>query len=153
MCDKSQRLCTLSFTDARPTANELATLLYVTSAQTSKYAIAQTQCYWFVATVFDALKMLYKGAVQDNPTHRGGTIRGVPVAIKASGKEVCAKYREARAALSEEIEQERRLKQEVTCLGFLFTVRAHDDPNSKRKKGSENASNARPQRKPRKGCG
>ncbi|KIN92773.1 hypothetical protein M404DRAFT_36734 [Pisolithus tinctorius Marx 270] len=56
--------------------------------------------------------MLYKGAVQDNPTHRGGTIRGVPVAIKASGKEVCAKYREARAALSEEIEQERRLKQE-----------------------------------------
>ncbi|KIN95305.1 hypothetical protein M404DRAFT_1007589 [Pisolithus tinctorius Marx 270] len=112
MCNKPQRLCTLSFTDARPTANELATLLYVTSAQEPKYAIAQTQCYWFVATVFDALKMLYKGTVQDNPTHRGGTIRGVPVAIKASGKEVCAKYREARAALAEEIEQERRLKQE-----------------------------------------
>ncbi|KAI5987275.1 hypothetical protein F5J12DRAFT_560265 [Pisolithus orientalis] len=112
MCDKPQRLCTLSFTGARPTANELATLLYVTSAQEPKYAIAQTQCYWFVATVFDALKMRYKGTVQDNLTHRGGTIRGVPVAIKASGKEVCAKYREARAALAEEIEQERRLKQQ-----------------------------------------
>ncbi|KAI5983449.1 hypothetical protein F5J12DRAFT_899698 [Pisolithus orientalis] len=112
MCDKPQRLCTLSFTDARPTANELATLLYVTSAQEPKYAIYQTQCYWFVATVFDALKMLYKGAVQDNPTHRGGTFRGVQVAIKASGEEVCAKYREARAALAEEIEQKRRLKQQ-----------------------------------------
>ncbi|KAI6156592.1 hypothetical protein BKA82DRAFT_1004723 [Pisolithus tinctorius] len=112
MCDKPQRLCTLSFTDARPTANELATLLFVTSTQEPKYAIYQTQCYWFVATVFDALKMLYKGAVQDNPTHRGGTFRGVPVAIKASGEEVCAKYREARAVLAEEIEQQRRLKQE-----------------------------------------
>ncbi|KAI5989821.1 hypothetical protein F5J12DRAFT_502347 [Pisolithus orientalis] len=112
MCDKPQRLCTLRFTGAKPTANELATLLYVTSTQEPKYAIARTQCYWFAATVFDALKMLYKGAMQDNRTHRGGTICGVPVAIKASGEEVCAKYREARAALAEEIEQERRLKQE-----------------------------------------
>ncbi|KAI5987270.1 hypothetical protein F5J12DRAFT_867541, partial [Pisolithus orientalis] len=91
-CDRSRLVCTLSFTGARPTANELATLLYVTSAQEPKYN-HDTQCYWFAATVFDALNILYDGAKQDPTPHQG------------DGEEVCAKYRGARAALAEEIEQ------------------------------------------------
>ncbi|KAI6156748.1 hypothetical protein BKA82DRAFT_319750 [Pisolithus tinctorius] len=111
-CDKSRLVCTLSFTGAKPTAIELATLLYVTSAQEPKCNLHDTQCHWFAATVFDALNILYEGAEQDPTPHRGGTICGVPVDFKASGEEVYAKYRDARAALSEEVEQQRRLKQE-----------------------------------------
>ncbi|KAI6156624.1 hypothetical protein BKA82DRAFT_4048115 [Pisolithus tinctorius] len=112
MCDRPRLVCTLSFTGAKPTANELATLLYVTSAQEPKCNLHDTQCHWFAATVFEALNILYEGAKQDPTPHRGGTICGVPVDFKASGEEVYAKYRDARAALSEEVEQQRRLKQE-----------------------------------------
>ncbi|KAI6156605.1 hypothetical protein BKA82DRAFT_4047887 [Pisolithus tinctorius] len=111
MCDRPRLVCTLSFTGAKPTANELATLLYVTSAQEPKHNLHDTQCHWFAATVFDALNILYEGAEQDPTPHQAGTICGVPVDFKASGEEVCAKYRDARAALAEKIEQQRRLKQ------------------------------------------
>ncbi|KIN95302.1 hypothetical protein M404DRAFT_1007582, partial [Pisolithus tinctorius Marx 270] len=72
MCDRPRLACTLSFTGAKPTANELATLLYVTSAQEPKYNLHDTQCYWFAATVFDALKTLYKGPEQDPTPNLGG---------------------------------------------------------------------------------
>ncbi|KAI5987277.1 hypothetical protein F5J12DRAFT_930230 [Pisolithus orientalis] len=99
-------------------ANELATLLYVTSAQEPKYAIAQTQCYWFATTVFDALKMLYKGSEQDPMPHLGGTICGVPVDFKASReekKEQRQREREQRQAVEEAMkraEEERRAAEE-----------------------------------------
>ncbi|KAI6156729.1 hypothetical protein BKA82DRAFT_4048847 [Pisolithus tinctorius] len=111
MCDRPRLVCTLSFTGAKPTANELATLLYVTSTQEPKHNLHDTQCHWFAATVFDALNILYEGAEQDPTPHQAGTICGGPVDFKASGEEVYAKYRDARAALAEKIEQQRRLKQ------------------------------------------
>ncbi|KAI5983447.1 hypothetical protein F5J12DRAFT_916469 [Pisolithus orientalis] len=97
---------------AKPTANELATLLYVTLAQEPKYNLQDTQCYWFATTVFDTLKMLYKGAKPDPTPHLGGTICGVPVDVKASGEEVCAKLKqEQKEQRQQECEQHQAMEE------------------------------------------
>ncbi|KAI6125841.1 hypothetical protein EDD16DRAFT_1702947 [Pisolithus croceorrhizus] len=113
-CKKATRICMLTFPEgARPSASELATLLYVTSKHEPTYAITNTQCYWFVETVFEALKSLFAGAAQDNPKHRGGTWNRVPIPTKGGSVDVvCAKYRAARAALAEEAEQKRKAEQQ-----------------------------------------
>ncbi|KAI5984111.1 hypothetical protein F5J12DRAFT_787661 [Pisolithus orientalis] len=87
MCNRPRLVCTLSFTGAKPTANELATLLYVTSAQEPKHNLHDTQCHWFATTVFDALNILYEGAEQDPTPHQVGMICGVSVNFKASRQE------------------------------------------------------------------
>ncbi|KAI6124947.1 hypothetical protein EDD17DRAFT_656211 [Pisolithus thermaeus] len=111
MFKKATRVCSLTFSEkARPSANELATLLYLTSKLEPTYTVTSTQCYWFVETVFTALKSLFEDAEQDIAIHRGGTWNGVPVYTKASVKEVCGKYREARAALDLEVEERCRLE-------------------------------------------
>ncbi|KAI6138332.1 hypothetical protein BKA82DRAFT_4240979 [Pisolithus tinctorius] len=110
---KAARICTLTFSEnAQPSAHELATLVHVTSKLEPKYSINETQCYWFAETVFDALNTLFKDAVKDPKNHRGGTWARVPIHTKESVDVVCARYRAARAALLEEIEQQRRLKRE-----------------------------------------
>ncbi|KAI6004582.1 hypothetical protein EDC04DRAFT_3146910 [Pisolithus marmoratus] len=112
-CTKAARVCALTFSEkAMPTANELATLLYVTSKHEPTYSVTNTQCYWFVETVFEALKVLFTGAEQDTASHRGGTWNRVPIRTKESVEEVCAKYRAARAALEEEMEQKRRVERQ-----------------------------------------
>ncbi|KAI6094459.1 hypothetical protein EDD16DRAFT_1684888 [Pisolithus croceorrhizus] len=74
--------------------------------------ITNTQCYWFVDTVFEALKSLFAGAQQDIPNHRGGTWNRVRIPTKGSVDEVCGKYRAARTALAEEAEQKHRAEQQ-----------------------------------------
>ncbi|KAI5983573.1 glycosyltransferase family 20-domain-containing protein [Pisolithus marmoratus] len=112
-CTKAARVCTLTFSErVMPSANELATLLYMTSKHEPTYSVTNTQCYWFVETVFEALKVLFAGAEQDTASHRGGTWNRVPIRTKESVEEVCAKYRAARAALEEEIEQKRRVERQ-----------------------------------------
>ncbi|KAI6100052.1 hypothetical protein EDD16DRAFT_481323 [Pisolithus croceorrhizus] len=108
---KATRVCSLTFSEkARPSANELATLLYLASKLQPTYTVTSTQCYWFVDTVFTALKSLFEDAEQDIVIHRGGTWNGVPIYAKESVKEVCGKYREARAALALEVEERCRLE-------------------------------------------
>ncbi|KAI6039126.1 hypothetical protein EDC04DRAFT_2603380 [Pisolithus marmoratus] len=68
------------------------------------------QCYWFVATVFAALKSLFAGAKQDTTTHQGGRWNGLLICMKESLDEVCAKYCAAWAALLEEIELKCRVE-------------------------------------------
>ncbi|KAI6102249.1 hypothetical protein F5141DRAFT_1065730 [Pisolithus sp. B1] len=112
-CKKAARICTLTFPKGvGPSANQLATLLYVTSKHEPTYTITNTQCYWFVDTVFEALKSLFAGAQQDIPNHRGGTWNRVRIPTKGSVDEVCGKYRAARTALAEEAEQKHRAEQQ-----------------------------------------
>ncbi|KAI6124337.1 hypothetical protein EDD17DRAFT_1876452 [Pisolithus thermaeus] len=113
-CKKATRDCVLTFPEgAGPSASQLATLLYVTSKHEPSYTLTNTQCYWFVETVFDALKSLFAGAAQDNPKRRGGTWNRVPIPTKGGSVDVvCAKYRAARAALAEEAEQKRKAEQQ-----------------------------------------
>ncbi|KAI6022631.1 hypothetical protein EDC04DRAFT_2728780 [Pisolithus marmoratus] len=74
------------------------------------YTLTNMQCYWFVATVFAALKSLFAGAEQDTTTHQGGRWNGLLIHMKESLDEVCAKYCAARAALLEEIELKHRVE-------------------------------------------
>ncbi|KAI6105186.1 hypothetical protein EV401DRAFT_2078490 [Pisolithus croceorrhizus] len=112
-CEKATRICTLTFSEKdRPSATQIATLLYVTSKHEPTYSITNTQCYWFVETVFDALKSLFVSAQEDITNRRGGTWNRVPVPTKPrSAVEVCDKYRAAWAALAEEGEQKHRAEQ------------------------------------------
>ncbi|KAI6137685.1 hypothetical protein EDD17DRAFT_1517134 [Pisolithus thermaeus] len=112
-CKKAACICTLTFPEGvGPSANEVATLLYVTSKHEPTYTITSTQCYWFVDTVFEALKSLFAGAQQDIVNHRGGTWNRVRIHTKGSVDEVCSKYSAARTALAEEAEQKRRAEQQ-----------------------------------------
>ncbi|KAI6098735.1 hypothetical protein F5141DRAFT_1066793 [Pisolithus sp. B1] len=112
-CKKAAQICTLTFPEGvGPSANELATLLYVTSKHEPTYTITSTQCYWFVDTVFEALKSLFLGAQQDIANHRGGMWNRVRIRMKESVDEVCGKYRAARTALAEEAEQKHRAEQQ-----------------------------------------
>ncbi|KAI6095276.1 hypothetical protein F5141DRAFT_1271729 [Pisolithus sp. B1] len=112
-CKKAAQICMLTFPEGvRPSANKLATLLYVTSKHEPTYTITNTQCYWFVNTVFEALKPLFLGAQQDTANHRGGMWNRVRIHTKESTDEVCGKYRAARTALAEEAEQKHRAEQQ-----------------------------------------
>ncbi|KAI6137804.1 hypothetical protein EDD17DRAFT_418874 [Pisolithus thermaeus] len=107
-CKKAARICTLTFPEGvGPSANQLATLLYVTSKHEPKYTITNTQCYWFVDTVFEALKSLFAGAQQDIPNHRGGTWNRVRIPTKGSVDE---KHR-AEQQQEEERQREREQRQ------------------------------------------
>ncbi|KAI6128650.1 hypothetical protein EDD16DRAFT_1723850 [Pisolithus croceorrhizus] len=112
-CKKAKRNCTLTFSEEnRPSAIQLATLLRVTSRLEPMYSLAHTQCYWFVRTVFGALKRLFQDAKQDIPKHSGGTWNGLPIPMKENMDVVCEKYRDAWAALVEEAAQKRRAEQQ-----------------------------------------
>ncbi|KAI6137802.1 hypothetical protein EDD17DRAFT_1517071 [Pisolithus thermaeus] len=112
-CKKAAQICMLTFPEGvGPSANKLATLLYVTSKHEPTYTITSTQCYWFVDTVFEALKSLFLGAQQDIANHRGGMWNRVRIRMKESVDEVCGKYRAARTALAEEAEQKHRAEQQ-----------------------------------------
>ncbi|KAI6139451.1 hypothetical protein BKA82DRAFT_948867 [Pisolithus tinctorius] len=150
-CEGVTRICRLTFTRTRPSAHELATLLHVTSRLEPVYNLHLTQCYWFADTIFEALKTLFEGAIQEPKTHRGGTWARVPIHTKGSVDAACAQYRATRVSLAEEVEAQRRLEQEVRFLLCLFTVHAYNDPNSKRKRGNENVNNVRLRRKLRSG--
>ncbi|KAI6019148.1 hypothetical protein EDC04DRAFT_2739322 [Pisolithus marmoratus] len=109
MCMKAELLCTLTFPEGtRPSTNELATLLYVTSKQRPMCNLTDIQCYWFVGTVFGALRSLFEGAVQGTANDRRRTCIRVPVHIEVAAAEVCANYHAARAALAEEAERNER---------------------------------------------
>ncbi|KAI6037524.1 hypothetical protein EDC04DRAFT_3142098 [Pisolithus marmoratus] len=113
--EKDRRIRMLTFPERvpLPSANELATLLYVTSTLEPNYDIKETQCYWFAATVFWALKSLFEGVEQEIANHRAGTTLGMQIAsIKDSVEPVCKRYKEARATLAEEIEQKRKAEQQ-----------------------------------------
>ncbi|KIK25349.1 hypothetical protein PISMIDRAFT_349808 [Pisolithus microcarpus 441] len=146
---KADCVCTLTFPGVAPTANEIATLLYVTSKHEQKYRIDNTQCYWFAATVFEALKCIFVDAEENVTKHSGskGKWHGISVPIKESVVEVRNEYYVLRNALAQEIEQKRRAELQVPCLLFDFTICTYHNPNSKKKKGSGNGKNARLQRK------
>ncbi|KAI6016266.1 hypothetical protein BKA83DRAFT_4335672 [Pisolithus microcarpus] len=107
---KADCICTLTFPGVAPTANEIATLLYVTSKHEQKYRIDNTQCYWFAATVFEALKCIFVDAEENVTKHSGskGKWHGISVPIKESVVEVRNEYYVLRNALAQEIEQKRR---------------------------------------------
>ncbi|KAI6040808.1 hypothetical protein EDC04DRAFT_2893821 [Pisolithus marmoratus] len=112
--ENSSHICTLTFSEkAKPSASDLAILVYVTSTLEPKYDLHQTQCYWFAATVFEALKSLFESAEQDTLSRRAGTTYRMRIArIKDSVKPVCDRYKEAQATLAEEIEQKRKAEQQ-----------------------------------------
>ncbi|KAI5983569.1 hypothetical protein EDC04DRAFT_3008541 [Pisolithus marmoratus] len=92
MCNKATCICGLkSSENGGPSANELVTLLDVTSKHEPAYILINMQCYWFVANV-------------------RGTWNGLPICMKESLDEVCGKYCAAWAALLEEIELKHRVK-------------------------------------------
>ncbi|KAI6040095.1 hypothetical protein EDC04DRAFT_2894477 [Pisolithus marmoratus] len=96
MCNKATRICGLKFSENdRPSANELATLLDVTSS-TSQHTPSPT-CN-------------VTGAEQDTTTHQGGRWNGLPIHMKESLDKVCAKYHAAQAALLKEIELKCRVE-------------------------------------------
>ncbi|KAI5996914.1 hypothetical protein F5J12DRAFT_896050 [Pisolithus orientalis] len=109
-----------AWVEERPTANELATLLYVTSAQEPKYN-HDTQCYWFAATVFDALNILYDGAKQDPIPHQGeynlwgtGRFQGQRGRGRGGSREKEGqREREQREAAEQERQKEREQRQEA----------------------------------------
>ncbi|KAI6096451.1 hypothetical protein F5141DRAFT_583376 [Pisolithus sp. B1] len=107
MCTKATPIRTLTFPpdSVVPSANELATLVYITSAHEPTYNVTNTQCYWFVETIFEALKSLFAEAEEIIVNTQGGTWNGVPIRRKPSADGVCTKYRAARAALAEEAER------------------------------------------------
>ncbi|KAI5992496.1 hypothetical protein EDD15DRAFT_2271037 [Pisolithus albus] len=111
---KADCIRTLKFHGVAPTANEIATLLYVTSKHEPKYLISNTQCYWFAATVFEALERIFFEAKANGTKHsRGkGKWHGIPVPTKESVDEVCNEYLVLRRALDREIEQKRRAEQQ-----------------------------------------
>ncbi|KAI6017067.1 hypothetical protein EDC04DRAFT_2608173 [Pisolithus marmoratus] len=112
-CKKAAQICMLTFPEGvGPSANELATLLYVTSKHEPTYTITNTQCYWFVDTVFEALMSLFPGAQQDIVNHQGGMWNRVWIHTKESIDEVCGKYCAARTALAKEAEQKHRAEQQ-----------------------------------------
>ncbi|KAI6005421.1 hypothetical protein EDC04DRAFT_2907986 [Pisolithus marmoratus] len=113
-CKKANHVCMLMFSKkVMPSANELVTLLYVTSKHEPMYGITNMQCYWFAETVFDTLKVLFKDATQDPEKHHGGTWNKLLVPMKeGSMEEVCVKYCAAQAALEEEIKQKWRQEEE-----------------------------------------
>lgn len=96
-CKRATRICALTFSEkARPSANELGTLLYLTSKLEPTYTVTSTQCYWYAKTVFTALETLFEDAKPNVAKHPGGTCYGVSVPTKESVSKVCGKYREAR---------------------------------------------------------
>ncbi|KAI6028019.1 hypothetical protein BKA83DRAFT_4237317 [Pisolithus microcarpus] len=112
-CKDSDFISALTFPeDAGPSANKIATLLVVTSALEPMYRLMNMQCYWFVATVFEALKCLFPGAKQDITGHNGGTWYQVRIPKKASVDAACRDYDKAQTALDAEIEEECRVEQE-----------------------------------------
>ncbi|KAI6094170.1 hypothetical protein EDD16DRAFT_1687418 [Pisolithus croceorrhizus] len=112
-CKRATRICTLTFSEkARPSANELGTLLYLTSKLEPTYTVTSTQCYWYAKTVFTALETLFVDAKPNVAKHPGGTCYGVSVPTKESVGEVCDKYREARDALALEVANRRGLERE-----------------------------------------
>ncbi|KAI5995004.1 hypothetical protein EDD15DRAFT_2365913 [Pisolithus albus] len=112
-CKHSDFISALTFPkDAGPSANQIGTLLVVTSALEPMYRLMNMQYCWFAATVFEALKRLFPGAKQDFKKHNGGGSRWIWIPQKSSVDAVCEKYGEARTALDVEIEQERRAEQE-----------------------------------------
>ncbi|KAI6022411.1 hypothetical protein BKA83DRAFT_4278359 [Pisolithus microcarpus] len=110
---KADCIRTLTFRGVAPTANEIATLLYVTSKHEPKYRIHETQCYWFAATVFEALECIFFEAKANGTKHSGGKGKwhGIPVPTKESVDEVCDEYLVLRRALDREIELKRRAEQ------------------------------------------
>ncbi|KAI5991780.1 hypothetical protein EDC04DRAFT_2587262, partial [Pisolithus marmoratus] len=141
-------ICMLTFSEqARPSANELVTLLYVTSKHEPTYNITNTQCYWFIKTVFEALKSLFEGAEKNPADHQGGTWNGVPIPMKGSIDEVCTKYQTAWAALAQEVEQKCRVKQQVTYFSLVFIICTYNILNRKKKNGGRHMRNVRLQKK------
>ncbi|KAI6133944.1 hypothetical protein EDD17DRAFT_1756927 [Pisolithus thermaeus] len=111
-CGKARRVCTLTFLERRPSANELGTLLCV-SSELEPYTINGTQCYWFCGTVFEALKSIFGGVEHGIANNRKGTTHGVRlVPSKHSGVEAKNSYEIARAVLAQEIEQKRRAERQ-----------------------------------------
>ncbi|KAI6014918.1 hypothetical protein EDC04DRAFT_2608906 [Pisolithus marmoratus] len=101
-CKKAAQICMLTFPEGvGPSANE----------HKPTYTITNTQCYWFVNTVFEALKSLFPGAQQDIVNHQGGTWNRVWIHMKESVDEVCGKYHAAQTALAK-AEQKHRAEQQ-----------------------------------------
>ncbi|KIK28188.1 hypothetical protein PISMIDRAFT_91642 [Pisolithus microcarpus 441] len=147
-CKDSDCISTLTFPeDAGPSANKIATLLVVTSALEPTYQLMNTQCYWFVATVFEALKCLFPGAKQDITGHTGGTWYQVRIPKKSSVDAACAKYKVAQSLLDVEIEEEHRVQQEVPVLLFEFAIYTYHNLNSEKKRGDGKLKNSGLQRK------
>ncbi|KAI5990155.1 hypothetical protein EDD15DRAFT_2370063 [Pisolithus albus] len=112
-CKDADCISTLTFPEnAGPSADKIATLLVVTSALEPMYQLMHTQCYWFVATVFEASKRLFPGAEQDITKHKGGSCYRIRIPQKSSVDAVCGEYDKAQIALDAEIEEERRVEQE-----------------------------------------
>ncbi|KAI5989896.1 hypothetical protein EDD15DRAFT_2198261 [Pisolithus albus] len=112
-CKDADCISTLTFPEnAGPSADKIATLIVVTSALEPMYQLMHTQCYWFVATVFEASKRLFPGAEQDITKHKGGSCYRIRIPQKSSVDAVCGEYDKARTALDAEIEEERRVERE-----------------------------------------
>ncbi|KIK28173.1 hypothetical protein PISMIDRAFT_7688 [Pisolithus microcarpus 441] len=112
-CEVFECITTLTFPEnAGPSADKIATLLVVTSAVEPMYQLMHTQCYWFVATVFEASKCLFPGAEQDITKHNGGRCYRIRIPQKSSVDAVCRDYDKAQTALDAEIEEDRRVERE-----------------------------------------
>ncbi|KAI5989900.1 hypothetical protein EDD15DRAFT_1197510 [Pisolithus albus] len=147
-CKDTDCISTLTFPEnAGPSADKIATLLVVTSELEPMYQLMHTQCYWFVATVFEASKRLFPGAEQDITKHKGGKCYRIRIPQKPSVDAVCGEYDKAQTALDAEIEEERRVEREVPVLLFEFAIYTYHNLNSKKKRGNGKLQNSGLQRK------
>ncbi|KAI5994422.1 hypothetical protein EDD15DRAFT_794259 [Pisolithus albus] len=105
--DKGYSLLTLSFGEIKPSVHELATLLRITSRNKPLYDAGCTQCFWFAATVFEALQRRFEGTVEDTNGHKRRGFHGVPIHIQDSVGEIHTEYEIARATWSEQRREQR----------------------------------------------
>ncbi|KAI5987868.1 hypothetical protein EDD15DRAFT_2371919 [Pisolithus albus] len=115
MCNEATRISTLKFSEeARPSANQIANLIFITSTLEPKYRVNGTQCYWFVETLFEVLKILFKDSKQDIMRDSAGKCYGMTINTKKdSVQTVLDRYNDSERALLEEINQKRRAEQQT----------------------------------------
>ncbi|KAI5987851.1 hypothetical protein EDD15DRAFT_1405956 [Pisolithus albus] len=107
---KATCIRTLTFPEStRVSANQLVTLLAVTSKHKQTYSVTDADD-WFVETVFEALKHLFAVVEKNTAGRWGRPWNNVPIPPKGSvNEEVCTKYH---AALEEEAKEKRRHEEE-----------------------------------------
>ncbi|KAI5983258.1 hypothetical protein EDD15DRAFT_2202246 [Pisolithus albus] len=113
-CNASDCILMLRFPeDSGLMAHKLATLLVKISALEPEYHLMNTQCYWFVATVFQACKCLFPCVKQETTKSIAGTWFEVGILTKPSLDATCTSYEAVQSVLEVKIEEQRRQQEET----------------------------------------
>ncbi|KAF9234651.1 hypothetical protein BU15DRAFT_78800 [Melanogaster broomeanus] len=121
---RAERTLTLDTDSTRPLVVELASLLKVTSCHAESYSLFKNQCYWFAATVYEALQQLFPRHRETIHSNKNGTYRRIEIPVANSAEDVCAAYHRERAAIlaMENKERERSEAASIDLLGVLVLI-------------------------------